>query len=104
MGWLQNLGGLLEQYAGGAANQNPANVHEHYDQVAAAAPQSELAQALSATFRSDSTPPFSDLAAQLFSNSSGDQKASVLNSLVAAAGPGMLSKLAAAHPELGALL
>jgi hypothetical protein len=104
MGWLQNLGGLLGQYAGGAANQNEADVHRHFDQVAAAAPQSVLAQALSAAFRSDSTPPFGDLAAQLFSNSNGSQKATVLSSLLASAGPGILSKLSAQYPGLGGIL
>jgi hypothetical protein len=104
MGWLQNLGGLLNQYAGGAASQNEADVHQHFDQVAAAAPQSVLAQALSATFRSDSTPPFGDLAAQLFSNSSGAQRATVLTSLVAAASPGILSKLSSQYPGLAGIL
>src|SRR5438477_7621992 len=92
MGWLQNLGGLLGQYASGSGNQSEADVHQHFDQVTAAAPQSVLAQALSAAFRSDQTPPFGDLAAQVFSNSNGSQRASVLTSLLASAGPGILSK------------
>lgn len=104
MGWLQNLGGLLGQYASGAASQNETDIHQHFDQVAAAAPQSVLAQALSAAFRSDSTPPFGDLAAQLFQNSSGAQKATVLTSLLSAAGPGILSKLSAQYPGLGGIL
>src|SRR5437764_14575132 len=104
MGWLQSLGGLLGQYAGGAGSQNDTDVHQHFDQVAAAAPQSVLAQALSAAFRSDSTPPFADLAAQLFSNSSGMQKATMLTSLLSAAGPGILSKLSSQYPGLSGIL
>jgi hypothetical protein len=36
--------------------QNEADVHQHFDQVAAAAQPFVLAQALSTTFRSGSTP------------------------------------------------
>lgn len=104
MGWLQSLGGLLGQYASGSAGQNEAEVHQTFDQVAAAAPKSVLAQALSAAFRSDATPAFGDLAAQLFSNSNGEQRASVLSSLLAAAGPGVLSRLTSQYPELSGML
>lgn len=104
MGWLQNLGGLIGQYAGGAAGRNDADVHQHFDQVASAAPQSVLAQALSAAFRSDQTPPFGDLAGQLFNNSNGSQKAALLTSLLAAAGPGILSRLGSQIPGLGGML
>lgn len=104
MGWLQSLGGLLSQYSGGAAGQNDSDVHQHFDQVASAAPKSVLAQALSAAFRSDQTPPFGDLAGELFSNSNSSQKAAVLSSLLASAGPGILSRLSAQYPALSGIL
>ena len=50
------------------------------------------------------TPPFGDLAAQLFSNSNGTQKATVLTSLLAAAGPGILSRLSSQYPALSGIL
>ena len=104
MGWLQGLGGMLEQYAGGATGQSESALHEHFDQAAAAAPQSMLTQALAGAFRSDQTPPFSQIAGQLFSNSPGTQQASLLNSLLASAEPAVLAKLAAEVPALGGLL
>ena len=39
--------------------------------------------------RSDQTPPFAQLAAQLFSNSNGEQKANMLTELLATAGPAL---------------
>ena len=52
-------------------------------------------------FRSSDTPPFPQLAGQLFAHANGTQKASVLNELLAAAGPALPSILGSAG--LGAL-
>ena len=85
MGWMGTIGNLLQQYAGGTAN--PAQADAHFDQVAGAAPASTIAGALAGAMRSDQTPPFGQLTGQLFGNSNGDQKANVINELIAAAGP-----------------
>jgi hypothetical protein len=88
MGFLSSIGGLLQQYAGGAAG---GNTEEHFDQVAQAVPQSSLASGLAAAFRSGETPPFAQMASQLFSGGSGSQQAGMLNTLLSSAGPGVLS-------------
>jgi hypothetical protein len=83
MGLFDELKGLAAQYTGGAA---PAgNPSEHFDQLSKTVDSSTLAQGIAAAMRSDQTPPFAQLASQLFSNGSGEQKASMLNAILAAA-------------------
>lgn len=89
---LDQLGNVLEQYAGTSA-QNPANAAEHFDQVAQAAPQGLIAEGLSAVFRSEQTPSFGNLVGGLFSQSNPDQKAGLLNHLIASVGSGNLAQL-----------
>ena len=91
MGILENLGNLASQFASGAVSEN--DVHETYDQTARAVPQGSLATALSHTFQSDQTPPFEQMIAQLFQNSTPEQKAGLLNQLVAALGSGGLAAI-----------
>jgi hypothetical protein len=93
MSLLDQLGNVLNQYTGGST-QNAANATEHFDQVAQAAPQSVIAEGLSAVFRSDQTPAFGNLVSNLFSQSNGEQKAGMLNQLIASVGPGALAQVA----------
>lgn len=106
MSWLDQVGGLLRQYSGGQGAQDSQNVEQHYDEVARAAPHSAVADALSAAFRSDQTPSFGQMAGQLFGASNGQQQASVLNTLIQAAGPTVLSSMMAggALPALSSIL
>jgi hypothetical protein len=90
---LDQLGNVLKQYTGGST-QNAANATEHFDQVAQAAPQSVIAEGLAAVFRSDQTPAFGNLVSSLFSQSNGEQKAGMLNHLIASVGPGTLAQIA----------
>jgi hypothetical protein len=91
MGWLNQIGGLLEQYAGG---QNPPrSVDDDFDQVARAAPHEELTQGIAGAFRSDQTPPFPRMVGQLFGQSDNHQRAGLLNALLGAAGPAVLSQV-----------
>jgi hypothetical protein len=69
------------------------NIHD-------ASPQS-LAGGLAQAFRSDQTPPFPQMLSTLFSNSDGQQRAGLLNQLLASAGPGLL---ASALPSLSGIL
>ena len=85
MSWMGQIGSLLQQYTSGTAA--PEQADDHYGQVAEAAPSSTVAGGLADAMRSDQTPPFAQLAAQLFSNSNGEQKASMLRELLATAGP-----------------
>jgi hypothetical protein len=89
---LDQLGNVLKQYAGGS-NQNLANVNEHFDQVAQAAPQGAIADGLSDMFRSNQTPAFGSLVGNLFSQSNGEQKVGILNHLIGTIGPGALSQI-----------
>jgi hypothetical protein len=80
MDWTDQLGNMLKQYtSGGAAAQPAPDVHAHFDQVAQAAPTSVIAEALTAAFNSDKTPAFGQMLSTLFSNSTGDQKAGMIN-------------------------
>jgi len=91
MDWMNTVGGLLKQYTGQDANA--ADAGNHFDQVSRAVPSSTLGGAVSDMFRSNDTPPFSQLAAQMFGNANGAQKASVLNELLSSAGPSLTSIL-----------
>ncbi len=87
---LSDLMGLLQQYAGGST-PNPGNVENDFNQVAQATPQSHLAGGLSEAFRSNQTPPFSQMLGTLFQNSNGQQRADVLNRLLPSVNSGALS-------------
>jgi hypothetical protein len=94
MSWINQLGGLLRQYtSSGAAAQPAPDVHAHYDQVAQAAPPNVLAEGLTAAFNSDRTPAFGQMLSTLFNNSSGDQKAGVINQLLSSVNPSTLSQV-----------
>jgi hypothetical protein len=91
MGFMDEVGNLLQQYKGGSASPPPANVEQDFRQVAQATPQAAVSSGLSDAFRSDQTPPFGQMVSQLFQNSNGEQKAGILNQLLGAAGPGALT-------------
>jgi hypothetical protein len=93
MDWMNQLGGLLQQYSGAQAAQAPDTVHNDFDQLAQHAPPSALADGLAAAFRSNQTPDFGQMAAQLFSNGNGQQRAGLLNTLINAAGPTIISQV-----------
>lgn len=105
MDWMNMIGGLAQQLTGGAAPQ-PGQMEQHYDQMSQATPTSVIASGLAAAFRSDQTPAFAQMAAQLFGGSSGTQQASMLNTLLATAGPAVLSSLLSSGkvPGLSSLL
>ena len=87
-----DLGGLLQQYIGGAAN--PAqDTTDHFHQVAQSASPDLLSTGLAAMFRSDQTPAFGQMAGQLFGQANASQQAGMLTQLLAGMGPGVLSSL-----------
>ena len=87
--WFSQLGVLLQQYSGGQ-QPPPAQVEQHFDQVAQSAPPSSLSDALASAFRSNETPPFADLVSKLFSHSNPDQKAGLLNNILSGLPSGAL--------------
>ena len=93
MEWLNQIGGLLQQYQGARPDQTPDNVHDDFDQMAQAAPQPAIADGLAEAFRSDQTPPFGQMLAQLFGQSDGPQRANILNTLIATLGPTIMSQV-----------
>jgi hypothetical protein len=93
MSLLDQFSNVLKQYTGGST-PNVANATEHFDQVAQNAPPNVIAEGLSAVFRSDQTPAFGNLVSSLFNQSNGEQKAGMLNHLIASVGPSTLAQLA----------
>jgi hypothetical protein len=93
MEWMNQLDGLLQQYSGAGAAQAPTTVNDDFDQITQSAPPSALADGLAAAFRSDQTPDFGQMTGQLFNNSSGQQRAGILNTLISVAGPMILSQV-----------
>ena len=91
--WINQVGDLLGQYGGVAAQRAPDTVYEDFDQLAQTAPQSALADGLAEAFRSDRTPPFGQMLGQLFGQSSGYQRANILNTLIATLGPTLVAQL-----------
>lgn len=89
MGWMDAIGGLIKEFEGGTAA--PGQVEQHYDQMSQTTPTGMVANGLAAAMRSDQTPNFGQIAAQLFGAANGNQQASMLNTLLATAGPALLS-------------
>lgn len=106
MSWMDEIGGLVQQYAAGQHQTAPAGqVEQHYDQVSQAAPTSTMASGLADAFRSGQAGGFGQIASQLFGNSAGGQQANLLNMLLATAGPGLASVLASGNlPGLSSIL
>jgi hypothetical protein len=101
MNWMNQISGILDQYSGAGAAAAPSGVHDDFDQFAQAAPQSAVADGLAAAFRSDDTPPFPQMLGQLFGQSNGQQRAGILNTLISAVGPTVLSQIMARHGGAG---
>jgi hypothetical protein len=95
MGWMDKVSGLLKQYTSGsgAATAPAPDVHAHFDQVAQAAPPSAIAEGLTAMFNSDKTPAFGQMLSTLFNNSSGEQKAGMVNQLLSSVNPATLTQI-----------
>ena len=87
MSWLNEVGEVLQRYGGAPAAQGSTDVAADFEKVAAHAPPSSLGSGLAAAFRSPNTPPFSEMISSLFERSNPQQRAGILNQLIAAAGP-----------------
>jgi hypothetical protein len=72
-----------------------------FSDAAQHAPQEEVADGLAHAFRSDQTPAFPQMVANLFGRSDPNQRAGLLNRLLGAVGPGAMAGLPGA---LGGLL
>ena len=90
---LDSVTNVLKQYTSGST-PDAANAAEHFDQVAQTASPNALAEGLSAMFKSDQTPAFGNMVGSLFGQSNGEQKAGMLNQLIAAVGPSTVAQMA----------
>jgi hypothetical protein len=102
MSLLDDVKVMLNQYASGTAPSGDAGAH--FQQVAQSVDLGTLAQGIAAAFRSDDTPPFSQLVSQLFASGSGDQKVAMLNTLISSVTPERRAELASLIPGLGGAL
>jgi len=99
MGLLDNLTGMLSQNVSGATPTGDAGAH--FEQVAQSVDSGTIAQGIAAALRSDQTPPFAQLASQLFASGNGDQKMAMINTLLSSMTPEQRAQLAALIPGLG---
>lgn len=84
---------ILQHYANPGAAGDPQAVPAHFDEVARSAPTDAVGGGVAEAFRSDRTPPFQQLVAQLFGRSSPQQRAGVLEHLLSSVAPGALAGL-----------
>jgi hypothetical protein len=101
MGVLDDLGGLLQRVTSGKAGEG--EVHAAYDQVAKGVPSSSLAEGIAHAFKSDQTPAFEQMLGGLFVQSSGEQKAGILNQVLATLGSGGVTQALAGAGGLAGL-
>jgi hypothetical protein len=92
MDWMGQIGSILERYRDGTPNDG---VEDDYDQVARTAPPQVIRGGLADAFRSEQTPPFPQMFSQMFGNSSGPQRAGILNMLLKTLGPQILAGILA---------
>jgi hypothetical protein len=87
-----DLGGLLQQYMGGnPAMANPQQAEDDFVRIADQAPQPAVASGVTEALRSDQTPPFPQMVSQLFGHGDPGQRAGMLNQLLGALGPNVMS-------------
>lgn len=91
MSWMDQLGGMLQQYAN--SGQATQTTEDDFDRASQMAPRDALSGGLSEAFRSQQTPPFPNMLGQMFGNSNGMQRANLLNTLLSVAGPALLSNI-----------
>ncbi|MFL6353623.1 MAG: hypothetical protein ACJ74Z_17485 [Bryobacteraceae bacterium] len=90
---LSDFLNVIQKYSGASTSNPPPTTQEDFSKVAGTAPQSHLAGGLAEAFRSDQTPPFSQMIGNLFSQSNGQQRAGILTQLLSSSGANPLSAL-----------
>jgi hypothetical protein len=107
MGLGSDIGRILGQYASGNASRANPQVEQDFDEVANNAPPEDLSDGMREAFRSNETPPFGNMVAQMFSQGDAGQRTGMVNQLLGALGPGAMSSIlgsGAAGGALGGLL
>ncbi|WP_200960856.1 hypothetical protein [Noviherbaspirillum sp. Root189] len=93
MGLGFDIGRILEQYSGAGAGRASHDVEQDFDNIAQNSPQEDLRDGLSQAFRSDQTPPFSNMVGQLFNQADTNQRTGMLNQLLGSVGPSVLASV-----------
>ena len=97
MSWLNQIADVLQNYSKDSGQPDQREVENDFGRVAGAAPRDDLAGGIAEVFRSDQTPPFPQLVSRLFGNSDPNQRANLLNTLLASgAGAAVVSQIAKA--------
>ena len=96
MDWTNAISDIISRYSAqsGGTAAAPQDPHQDFQQVVQAAPPNVVAGGISEAFRSDQTPPFPEMLANLFSQSDPSQRAALLNRLIASLGPGAITSVA----------
>jgi hypothetical protein len=108
MSLFDDVKNLLASSTLGASPAGDASTH--FEQLAQSIDSGTLAQGIAASMRSDETPPFAHLVSQLFASASGDQKSTIVKTLLSSLTqdqrahlemlvPGMGTDAAALTPE-----
>ncbi|MEP6609242.1 MAG: hypothetical protein ABJA83_11255 [Burkholderiaceae bacterium] len=84
-----NIMDILKQYA-----DRPTDTHADFDEVARQVPPDVLGAGIAQAFRSDQTPSFGNMVGSLLGGSNPQQRAGLLNQLIGALGPSLLSGIA----------
>ena len=92
-----NVMDILKQYA-----ERPTDTETDFDEVARQVSPDVLGSGIAQAFRSDKTPSFGDMIGSLLGGSNVQQRTGLLNQLIQAVGPAVLS--GAAGGALGRLL
>ena len=89
MDWMNAVNDIIQKYSGqgGGTAAAPANPHEDFQRVAQAAPCEVVAGGIAEAFRSEKTPAFPQMLANMFGKSNPNQQAGLLNHLLSALGP-----------------
>lgn len=84
-----NIMDILKQYA-----DRPTDTQTDFDEVARQVPADVLGNGIAQAFRSDQTPSFGTMIGSLLGGSNSQQRAGLLNQLISAIGPAVLSGIA----------
>src|SRR5437763_7120982 len=100
MDWMNGIEHIVQRYSGQGAGTAaaPSDPHQDFNEVSRSAPSDVVAGGISQAFRSEQTPPFPQMLANLFRNSDPNQRAGLLNQILGSLGGG------ASLPGLGGLL
>ncbi|MGV3742610.1 MAG: hypothetical protein ACO1NO_09910 [Burkholderiaceae bacterium] len=93
MGLGFDIGNILQQYGNVNPQRPPEKLEQDFDEIAQHSPNEDLAEGVSAAFRSDQTPPFPAMIGQLFSQGDAQQKSGMLGQLLSGLGPSVIGSL-----------